>query len=142
MQEPLFRSLDSAAMADRIRQAQHSVCYAARGIHCDPANAMAEVARRIGPELITVCLDFDERVLRMGFGELVAVNTLHEAGITVRYTQGLRTGLVIVDHQGHIFTPTALYLRRRSQPSPSTAQGCRSINSLPPASCVANASRY
>ena len=25
-------------------------------------------------------------------------------------TSGLRTGLVIVDHQGYIFTPTALYL--------------------------------
>jgi hypothetical protein len=34
---------------------------------------MAEVAGRIGPELITVCLGFDERVLRMGFGVLAAV---------------------------------------------------------------------
>jgi hypothetical protein len=71
---------------------------------------MAKVAQRFGPELITVCLDFDERVMRMGFGELAAVKTLRDAGIEVRSMPGLRTGLIIVDHEGYIFTPTALYL--------------------------------
>ena len=117
MSEPLFRSLDSAAMADEIRRAQHSVCYAAPGIHREPAKAMAEVARWIGPELITVCLDFDERVLRMGYGDLAAVNSLREAGIIVSSTPGLRTGLVLVDHQGYIFTPTALYLEADHRPA-------------------------
>jgi hypothetical protein len=94
---PLFRSLDSAAIATEIRPAQHSVCYAAPGIQSEPANAMVDVARRIGPDLVTVCLDFDERVMRMGFGDLAAVKTLREAGIVVNSTAGLRTGLVIVD---------------------------------------------
>ncbi len=108
--EPLFLSLDFAAIAADIRRAEHSVCYAAPGIHRDPASAMAEVARRIGPDLITICLDFDERVFRMGFGDLSAVDILREAGIAVRSTPGLRTGLAIVDRRGYIFTPTALYL--------------------------------
>jgi hypothetical protein len=117
MSEPLFQSLDSAAIANDIRKAQHSVCYAAPGIQRDPANAMAELARRLDPEFITVCLDFDERVMRMGFGELAAVKTLRDAGIVVNSTSGLRTGLVIVDHQGYIFTPTALYLEAEARPA-------------------------
>jgi hypothetical protein len=60
MTEALFRLLDSASIASDIRKAQHSVCYAAAGIQPEPAKVMAELARRIGPELITVCLDFDE----------------------------------------------------------------------------------
>jgi hypothetical protein len=76
MTAPLFRSLDSAAIAADIRAAQFSVCYAAPGIQQEPANAIADVAKRIGPDLVTVCLDFDERVLRMGFGSLSAVKTL------------------------------------------------------------------
>jgi hypothetical protein len=112
-----FRSLDSAAIANDIRKAQHSVCYAAPGIQRDPANAMAELTRRLDPEFITVCLDFDERVMRMGFGELAAVRTLRDAGIVVNSTSGLRTGLVIVDHQGYIFTPTALYLEAEGRPA-------------------------
>jgi hypothetical protein len=117
MSEPLFHSLDFAAIANDIRKAQHSVCYAAPGIQRDPANAMAELARRLDPEFITVCLDFDERVMRMGFGELAAVKTLRDAGIVVNSTSGLRTGLVIVDHQGYIFTPTALYLEAEARPA-------------------------
>jgi hypothetical protein len=73
LSNPLFRSLDFAAIADDIRKAQCSVCYAAPGIQREPADAMLEVAGKFGPECITVCIDFDERVIRMGFGELAAV---------------------------------------------------------------------
>lgn len=113
----LFCSLDSTAIASLIRAAEHSVCYAAPGIQAEPAEAMAEVAGRIGADLITVCLDFDERVMRMGFGEFPAVKMLRNAGITVSSSPGLRTGLVIVDHQGYIFTPTALYLEAEDRPA-------------------------
>jgi hypothetical protein len=113
----LFRSLDSAAIASDIRKAQHSVCYAAPGIQQEPATAMAELVQRLGRELITVCLDFDEHVMRMGFGDLSAVKTLRDAGIVVSSTSGLRTGLVIVDHEGYIFTPTALYLEADQRPT-------------------------
>ena len=78
---------------------------------------MAELARRIGPELIAVYVDFDQRVMRMGFGELAAVKTLRDAGIEVNSTPGLRTGLIIVDRQGYIFTPTALYLEAEDRPT-------------------------
>jgi hypothetical protein len=46
----------------------------------------------------------------MRFKDLSAVEILRDAGIIVNSTPGLRTGLVIVDDQGYIFTPTALYL--------------------------------
>jgi hypothetical protein len=108
MNDALFRSLDSKAIANMIRNAKCSVCYAAPGIQQQPANAMAELARRIGPELLTVSLDFDERVMRMGFGDIAAVKTLRDIGIVVS-TAGLRTGLVIMDDEGYIFTPTALW---------------------------------
>ena len=117
MSEPLFCSLDSATIARQICRAQRSVCFAAPGIQQEPANAMAVLAQRIGPELVIVYLDFDERVMRMGFGDLTAVKTLRDAGIVVNSTPGLRTGLVIVDHQGYIFTPTALYLEAEGRPA-------------------------
>jgi hypothetical protein len=117
MSESLFCSIGSAFMADYIRGAQRSVCYAAPGIQIEPANAIAELAERFGPELVTVCLDFDERVMRMGFGDLRAVKILRDAGVIVRSTPGLRTGLIIVDDDGYIFTPTALYLETDQRPS-------------------------
>ncbi|MFZ1092935.1 MAG: hypothetical protein WAN75_27560 [Xanthobacteraceae bacterium] len=47
----------------------------------------------------------------MGFGELSAVEILREAGIVVGSTPGLRTGLIIVDGEGYIFTPPRSILR-------------------------------
>jgi hypothetical protein len=57
----------------------------------------------------------------MGFGTLDAVTTLRDAGIEIRSTPGLRTGLVIIDDAGYIFTPTALYLEaeQRSDTAPN-----------------------
>lgn len=60
MDGSLFRSLDSEAIAIDIRIAQHSVCYAAPGIQQESAKAMADVAGRTGPDLIALCLNFDE----------------------------------------------------------------------------------
>jgi hypothetical protein len=74
------------------------------------AQAMVEMAGRWGAEMLTVCLDFDDRVMRMGYGDVAAVKMLLEAGIVVNNAPGLRTALVIIDGNGFIFTPTALYL--------------------------------
>lgn len=56
---------------------------------------MADAAKKIGPDLFTVCLDFDERAMRVGLGSLAAVKTLRDAGIVVNATPGPRTGIVI-----------------------------------------------
>lgn len=109
-QEELFRHLSSAGIADLIRTAEGSVCYAGPGIQPEPAEAMAEVAQRIGPELVTVSLDFDERVMRMGYGDIAAVQVLREAGIVINSSPGLRSALILVDGEGYTFTPTPLYL--------------------------------
>ena len=112
---PLFCTLDSQRIADLIRSAERFVCYAGPGVQMAPAQAMAEVAGRLGIELVTVAVDFDERVLRMGFGDMEAVRALREAGIQVNDAPGLRTALVLVDDKGYLFTPTALYLEAEPQ---------------------------
>ena len=74
-------------------------------------------ANRFGPTRVTVYLDFDEHVMRMGFGSLEAVEILREAGIEVYSASGLRLGLLIIDDEGYAFTPTALYLETDKRPS-------------------------
>jgi hypothetical protein len=89
MPQPLFLSLDSAFLAREVEGAERSVWYAAPGILQPPPEALARLAERIGPELITVCPDFDERVMRMGFGTFDAVNMLRVADIEVCLTPGI-----------------------------------------------------
>lgn len=108
--DALFCHLSSDRIADLIRTAEESICYAGPGIQAEPAKAMADVANRIGAELLTVSLDFDERVMRMGYGDMEAVRVLRDAGIVINNASGLRSALIIVDGKGYTFTPTPLYL--------------------------------
>ena len=78
-----------------------------------------ETAGRLGKEMLTVSLDFDDRVMRMGYGDIGAVTLLLDAGISVHSSPGLRTALVVLDNEGYIFTPTALYLE--AEPSDGAA---------------------
>lgn len=76
---------------------------------------MIGLAERLGPELIMVFLDVDENVIRMGYGEVEAVEALKDAGIRVEHIAGLRNGLIVADGQGYSYTPTALYLEREAE---------------------------
>jgi hypothetical protein len=108
--DALFCLLSPKRIAELIRTAQRTVCYAAPGIQLDLAQAMVEAAGQLGKEMLTVSLDFDDRVMRMGYGDIAAVKLLLESGIAVQSSPGLRTALIVVDNEGYIFTPTALYL--------------------------------
>ncbi|MEQ1619797.1 MAG: hypothetical protein ABL919_00225 [Methylococcales bacterium] len=113
----LFCTLSSTRITKMIVGAQRIVCYAGPGIQFEPAQAMVNIAAQLGPEMLTVCVDFDERVMRMGYGELEAVNLLRAAGIIVNHAQGMRQALIIVDDEGYSFTPTPLYLEAESTDS-------------------------
>ena len=106
--DALFCSLSPLRIAELVSSAEHAVCYAGPGIQLDLAQAMVGTAGRLGKEMLTVSLDFDDRVMRMGYGDIGAVTLLLDAGIAVQSSPGLRTALVIVDNEGCIFTPTAL----------------------------------
>lgn len=78
--DALFCSLSQLRIAELIRSAKRAVCYAAPGIQLDLAQAMVETAGRLGKEMLTVSLDFDDRVMRMGYGDIGAVTLLLDAG--------------------------------------------------------------
>ncbi|MDU7588382.1 MAG: hypothetical protein E7K47_13490, partial [Acidovorax sp.] len=79
--DALFCPLTPLRIAELVRSAQKAVCYAGPGIQLDLAQVMVEVAKRLGNEMLTVSLDFDERVMRMGYGDVGAVKLLLDAGI-------------------------------------------------------------
>ena len=109
-QDKFFCCLSSNRIAEIIATAQETVCYVGPGIQKVPAWALVEVGKRIGMKNISVLLDFGERVLRMGYGDIGAVKTLRDAGIEVKHSDALRSALLIVDEEGYCFTPTPLYL--------------------------------
>jgi len=116
-----FCHLSSVEIAEMIQTAKASVCYVGPGIQIEPAKAMVDLAGRIGPELLTLSLDFDEHIMRMGYGDIAAVKMLGDTGIVINHSPGLRSALIIVDGEGYTFTPTPLYLE---------AEGCNPPSAL------------
>lgn len=108
--DKFFCHLSSRRIAEIIATAQKTVCYVGPGIQKAPAEALVDVGKSIGMKNISVVLDFGERVLRMGYGDIGAVKMLRDAGIEVKHSVALRSALLIVDEEGYSFTPTPLYL--------------------------------
>jgi len=108
--DTLFCHLSTRSISELIHNAQHSVCFAGPGIQTESATELIEAASRLGAEMITVCIDFDEKVLRMGYGDIAAVKCLMDSEITVNHSSGLRNALIIVDGEGYAYTPNALLL--------------------------------
>lgn len=113
--ETLLSALTDKRIAARIGEAQRRVIYAAPGIQIETAIALASIASTNAGIHICVNVDFDEHVLRMGYGTVGAVESLKNYNIRVNHSPGLRSGILIVDGRGWIFTPTALYLEAEPQ---------------------------
>lgn len=111
----IFCALDSKRMAEHIRNAKHRVCYAAPGLQLAVAKAIREALMKLPADAVTVSIDFDERVMRMGYGHIDAIRLLNDANIPVMNSPGLRSAVLIVDDEGFVFTPTALYLENEPQ---------------------------
>lgn len=108
--DTVFSALSSGRIAKLIRSATTRVVYAAPGIQDLPAAALVELTQGLFLPYLTVSLDFDERTLRMGYGSLDAVDMLRKAEIGLTHSPGFRSGILIVDERGWVFTPVAHYL--------------------------------
>lgn len=108
--DSFFCHISSNTMAEMIEGSKGPICYSAPGIQQQVAKAMVKASKHLGCELLSVWIDFDERVMRMGYGDIDSIKMLGEAGITVNHAAGLRSALIIADDKGYAFTPTPLYL--------------------------------
>lgn len=106
----IFIALSSRRIAELVRKATKHVCYAAPGIQTEVASAFVELKQKSPEVSITINVDFDEKTLRMGYGSLEAVEVLRAHGIDPVHYAGFRSSILLVDRDGWVFTPTALYL--------------------------------
>ena len=118
MRETFFQHINSEVLRDLIAQTNTSLCYAAPGIQEIPATEIVTLSKNIGPELISVFLDIDENVLRMGYGTLEAIKLLQDNGIKIQHISGLRNGLIVSDDIGFSYAPTALFLEKEQTEAP------------------------
>ena len=106
----MFTSLPSSRQAELISEAERQIIYVAPGIRSEVADAIIERFYQTELDRVFISIDFNETTLRMGYGELAAVENLIQSGIEPTMARGLRSAFLIVDDKGWVLTPTALYL--------------------------------
>jgi len=84
-------------MAKLVSGARTRVCYVAPGIQKPTAIALSSVVAANPGLRVSVSVDFNEAVLRMGYESLEAVELLQKSGIEVANSPGLRAAVLVVD---------------------------------------------
>lgn len=101
---------DECAIAAAAREAKRAVLYSAPGLTRVIATALVDVAVSLGPDRVGVVIDPAPEVIRLGYGELQALQLLQARGLTVHSAPGLRSGFVRIDDTALAFAPLSRLL--------------------------------
>ena len=111
MVSQVFTSMSSAKMAKLISSARKRVSFVGPAIRMETANAMIAAREELGNDRVSVVLDCDEEVLRLGYGAIEALKRLRDSGCEIGQCSGLHIGVLVCDERAWVFAPTALYVQ-------------------------------
>ena len=81
MRERTFVSMPTKRIVENIGLAKRRILYAAPGLNEGISNAILNFSDRVGRDGVTVILDAEEKVCRLGFGTLDLINLLRSKQI-------------------------------------------------------------
>lgn len=102
--------IDDCILRVVISRARRRLVFVAPGVSTWLAEALVDRWRALGPLAVSVSLDVDEEVFRLGYGDIQAVRMLEDCaaqlGTTLNVQPGIRIGVVILDKDTLIYAPT------------------------------------
>jgi hypothetical protein len=105
-----FCTVNDAVLIRLIQKAVRRIVFIAPGVHEEIANALGQRFSEVGGIEITIIIDPDEDVCRIGYGDLKGLQRLQELakhnGFWVKSQPGLRVGVVLADDQMLVWSPT------------------------------------
>jgi hypothetical protein len=133
--ERTFTNVDDGVLARLISQASQRVVFVAPGLREPVGMALASALRRL-PGQVTVVLDVDAEVCRLGYGDEKGLELIkreaESMGCPVLHQPGVRIGLLIADADTVVYSPVPLLIEAGStQPDKPNAIVLRAT--VPPA---------
>lgn len=111
---PALQSITDDLLIDAIHRATQRVVLIGPGVWPPLAKAIALAWQKLGSKNVTVILDVDPEICRMGYGSLEGLEILQAAatasGEPLGGEPGVRICVVIADDQTFVFSPTARQL--------------------------------
>ena len=114
----VFTEATDARLIDLIRRARDRLVVVCPALTTAVAQALAARLPDEGSLRITVIVDTDPEVYRLGYGTVEALDILHDAAVKnmfdLRVQHGVRIGLVVCDKTTMIFAPVPLLIEAGS----------------------------
>lgn len=105
-----FREVNDAVLMDMIGKAQQRIVFVAPGVHQTVAEALGKRLSEMDRLQVTVVLDPDEDVCRIGYGDAKGLELLsqyaEEQSFALMAQPGLRVGVLLVDDATLVWSPT------------------------------------
>ena len=105
-----FCAVDDATLIALIQNARKRIVFIAPGVHEPVALAIGQRLREIGSLEVTVVLDPDEEVCRIGYGDIKGLELVHDYAkqnhFWVKSQPGLRVGVLLADENTLVWSPT------------------------------------
>jgi hypothetical protein len=109
-----LKNITSADVIQAIQSARTRIVFLAPGIDEAIASALAVAWQDLGPEGVTVILDIDAEVMRLGYGTEKGLDEIQKAAAAcnqaVCHQPGVRICVVVADDTSLIFSPTPLLI--------------------------------
>lgn len=98
------------SLSELIRSAKGRLVVLTPAVSMHVAEAIAERWKVLGKDAVTVVLDVDPEVYRLGYGDIKALELLEpvaaDLGVMVNRHKGIRVGMVIADDRTLVYSPT------------------------------------
>jgi hypothetical protein len=123
MSASALQSITDDLLIDAINRATQRVVMIGPGVWPPLANSIAQAWHRLGAKNVTVILDVDAEICRMGYGSLEGLEILQSAAVAAGEVlggePGVRICVVIADDQTFVFSPTPRQLEAPPGLSPA-----------------------
>jgi hypothetical protein len=135
-----FCAVDDAALISLIHSAKKRIVFIAPGMTLPVAQALGKRIEDMDRLDITLMMDSDEEVFRVGYGEMAALEFLHSLanrqGFSLRSQPGLRVGVLLSDENMMVWSPTPRSVEAPPEshlPTPATETAPPTVAGAPPA---------
>jgi len=125
-QERAITVANDRTLVELIRHARSRLVILAPAVNRLVAEAIRDQWQQLGAERVTVILDVDPEVYRLGYGEVEGLTLLEEAGRALgsmlQRQPGIRIGLVVADERTLVYSPTPLLIEATPDSAATTPE--------------------
>src|SRR5690554_1139844 len=98
----MFQSIDTQRLCELVHSARKRVAFIGPAMTTEVAAAVSNKFSQLDRRGVTIIIDYDEAIFRLGYGHHEAIEILKESGIELRKESGLRISALVIDDQGWI----------------------------------------